>query len=127
MDARSERVQATNYAWKAKYGGRRARRKKRNHGERAGQPLRTFASTNQEWAPDFVRSAEECRRAIRMLSVMDRVHAGVPGGGNEDQASRGQRAAHALEAIVAERGRLQSIRLWAGADEPEFSGLLHQA
>lgn len=61
-----------------------------------------------------------------MLSVMDactREYLAV----EMKTSFAGQRAAHALEAIVAERGRLQSIRLWAGADEPEFSGLLHQA
>jgi putative transposase len=51
--------------------GLRIRWKKRKHCVRAGQPLRTWTAANQEWALDFVHDAVECRRAIRVLNVVD--------------------------------------------------------
>ncbi len=85
------------------------RRKKRKHCVRAGQPLRARTAANQEWALDFMHDAVECRRAIRVLSVVD-AYTRECLVLEVDTSFASRRVTRALDALVAERGRPLAIR-----------------
>ncbi len=93
------------------------RRKKRKHCVRVGTPLLARTSANQEWALDFVHDAVECGRAIRVLSVVD-AYTRECLALEVDTSFASRRVTRVLEAILAERGRPDSIRCDNG---PEFT------
>ena len=85
------------------------RRKKRKHCVRVGQPLVARTAANQEWALDFVHDAVECGRRIRVLSVVD-AYTRECLALEVDSSFASRRVTRVLDAIVAERGRPQTIR-----------------
>ncbi len=89
--------------------GLRIRRKKRKHCVREGKPLVARTSANQEWALDFAHDAVACRRAIRVLSVVD-AYTRECLALEVDTSFASRRVTRVLEQIVAERGVPQAIR-----------------
>jgi len=85
------------------------RRKKRKHCVRVGQPLRSWAAANQEWALDFVHDSVDCGRAIRVLSVVD-AYTRECLALEVDTSFASRRVTRVLEQIVAERGQPLAIR-----------------
>lgn len=85
------------------------RRNKRKHCVRVGQPLVARTAANQEWALDFVHDAVECGRKIRVLSVVD-AYTRECLALEVDSSFASRRVTRVLDAIVAERGRPQTIR-----------------
>ena len=85
------------------------RRKKRKHCVRVGQPLRSWAAANQEWALDFVHDSVDYGRAIRVLSVVD-AYTRECLALEVDTSFASRRVTRVLEQIVAERGQPLAIR-----------------
>lgn len=95
--------------------GLSVKRKQRKRLVRAGQPSLAAAEPNQQWAIDFVHDKLASGRTIRVLTVVDtftreclalEVDSSLPSG----------RVTRALDAIIFERGRPQSIRLDNGSE-----------
>ena len=59
---------------------------------------------NQEWAMDFIVDGLATGRMVRILSVVGRVHARVPGTGGPTPAWAAARVTRVLERLIAERG-----------------------
>ena len=85
------------------------RRKKRKHCVREGKPLVARTSANQEWALDFLHDAVECGRAIRVLSVVD-AYTRECLALEVDTSFASRRVTRVLEAIIAQRGMVGTIR-----------------
>src|SRR6266852_4418357 len=95
--------------------GLRIRRKKRKHCVREGKPLVARTSANQEWALDFAHDAVACRRAIRVLSVVD-AYTRECLALEVDTSFASRRVTRVLEQIVAERRQPGSIRCDNGSE-----------
>ena len=91
------------------------RRKKRKHCVPVGQSLVARTSAYQEWALDFLHDAVECRRAIRVPSVVD-AYTRECSALEVDTSFASRRVTRVLDAIVAER-QPQAIR----CDGPELT------
>ncbi len=93
------------------------RRKVRKRLRRQGSPRLVLDGPNQEWALDFVQDAAESGRKFRALSVVDpytRECLAL----EVDTSMGSRRVTRVLEAIMAERGVPQAIRVDNG---PEFT------
>ncbi len=93
------------------------RRKKRKHCVRAGKPLLTRTSANQEWALDFVHDGVECGRTIRVLSVVD-AYTRECVALEVDTSFASRRVTRVLDEVIAKRGVPGAIRCDNG---PEFT------
>ena len=95
--------------------GVRRRERKRLERGRAGMPL--LSRPNQEWSIDFVSDALATGRALRALTVVDGFTKEVPVI-EVDSSLSAPRVTRALDAVIAERGQPERIRLDNG---PEFT------
>jgi putative transposase len=93
------------------------RRKKRKHCVREGRPLLARTAANQEWALDFLHDAVECGRAIRVLSVVD-AYTRECLALEVDTSFASRRVTRVLDAIIAQRGMVGTMRCDNG---PEFT------
>jgi putative transposase len=105
--------------------GLSVKRKQRKRLVRAGQPSLAAAEPNQQWAIDFVHDKLASGRTIRVLTVVDtftreclalEVDSSLPSG----------RVTRALDAIIFERGRPQSIRLDNGLKASALASFLFE-
>jgi putative transposase len=85
------------------------RRKKRKHCARVSAPLQVCTAANQEWALDFVYDTVAAGRSIRVLSVVD-AYTRECLALEVETSFAGLRVTRVLDALIAGRGRPQTIR-----------------
>lgn len=93
------------------------RRRERKRLERGGAAMPLLSRPNQEWSIDFVSDALSTGRALRALTVVDGFTKEVPVI-EVDSSLSAPRVTRALDAVIAERGQPERIRLDNG---PEFT------
>jgi putative transposase len=98
-----------------KAAGLSVKRKKRKHLVRATQPQTLAAAPNQQWAIDFVHDRLETGRSIRVLTVVDTFTRECLAL-EVDHCLPSQRVTRALDQVIAERGRPESIRMDNGTE-----------
>ena len=95
--------------------GLSVKRKKRKRLVRSGRPLVTTTAPNQQWAIDFVHDRLASGRAIRVLTVVDTFTRECLAL-EVDSSLPSRRVTRALDSIIFERGRPESITLDNGTE-----------
>lgn len=91
------------------------RRRKRKRLVRAGQPEMAVSAANQQWAIDFVQDRLAGGRTIRVLTVVDTFTRECLAL-EVDTCLPSQRVTRALDRVIFERGRPESIRMDNGSE-----------
>lgn len=94
--------------------GLSVRRKKRKRLMRVGQPSFVATRPNQQWAIDFVHDRMENGRTLRILSVVDTFTRECLAL-EVDTCLPSRRVTRTLDAVIAERGKPERIRMDNGA------------
>jgi putative transposase len=95
--------------------GLSVRRKKRKRLVRAGQPQAAASAPNQQWAIDFVHDRLATGRTIRVLTVVDTFTRECLAL-EVDSCLPSRRVTRALDSVIFERGRPESIRMDNGSE-----------
>jgi putative transposase len=98
-----------------KAAGLSVKRKKRRHLVRAAQPQTLASAPNQQWAIDFVHDRLATGRTIRVLTVVDTFTRECLAL-EVDHCLPSQRVTRALDQVIAQRGRPESIRMDNGTE-----------
>ena len=91
------------------------KRRQRKRLVRIGQQGKTVSAPNQQWAIDFVHDHLASRRTIRVLTVVDTFTRECLAL-EVDTCLPSQRVTRALDRIIFERGRPESIRMDNGSE-----------
>ena len=91
------------------------KRRQRKRLVRAGQPQMKASAPNQQWAIDFVHDRLASGRTIRVLTVVDTFTRECLAL-EVDSCLPSQRVTRALDEIIFERGRPESIRMDNGSE-----------
>jgi putative transposase len=95
--------------------GLSVKRKKRKHLVRAAQPQALASSPNQQWAIDFVHDRLASGRSIRILTVVDTFTRECLAL-EVDSCLPSRRVTRALDEVISQRGRPESIRMDNGTE-----------
>ena len=95
--------------------GLSVKRKKRKRLVRAGRPLSVASAPNQQWAIDFVHDRLASGRSIRVLTVVDTFTRECLAL-EVDSCLPSRRVTRALDSVIFERGRPESIRMDNGTE-----------
>ncbi|MDP8988465.1 MAG: DDE-type integrase/transposase/recombinase [Acidobacteriota bacterium] len=90
--------------------GLSVKRKKRKRLVRAGRPLSMATAPNQQWAIDFVHDRLASGRSIRVLTVVDTFTRECLAL-EVDSCLPSRRVTRALDSVIFQRGRPESIRM----------------
>ena len=91
------------------------KRRQRKRLVRTGTPQMVSSAPNQQWAIDFVHDRLASGRTIRVLTVVDTFTRECPGL-EVDSCLPSPRVTRALDLIIFERGRPESIRMDNGSE-----------
>ena len=95
--------------------GLSVKRKKRKRLVRAGRPLSMATAPNQQWAIDFVHDRLASGRSIRVLTVVDTFTRECLAL-EVDSCLPSRRVTRALDSVIFQRGRPESIRMDNGTE-----------
>jgi transposase InsO family protein len=95
--------------------GLSVKRKKRKRLVRGGQPQLTASAPDQQWAIDFVHDRLASGRTIRMLTVVDAFTRECLAL-EVDSSLPSRRVTRALDSVIFQRGRPESIRMDNGSE-----------
>ena len=95
--------------------GLSVKRRKRKRLVRVGQPAFAATQPNQQWSLDFVHDRLANGRTLRVLTVVDTFTRECLAL-DVDTCLPSRRVTRTLDAVIADRGRPQSIRLDNGAE-----------